>query len=212
MTTLSPQLELIGRDLDAAVRRLIARRQRRRRVTRITAVVVGLAAVFSAVAIASGIGPDLQLDPTKWAILHRGEVDNGRALYVHATEKATGGHSLFMVEHDAGLDRYQAFLLHERVVDAGNAAESESGVRTRVEPGPLCSAAELTRAELVALANLRSGFVEGTPADATKQPVDDAVRAAFAAKPCRGLEYAAEQARLVYAGVQPVTMLMEGAR
>ena len=210
--TLSPQLELIGHDLDVAVRRLIARRQRRRRTVRITCATLTVAAIFSAVAVASGIGPDLQLDVSKWTVLHRGEVEKGRAAYVHATENATGRHSLFMVEHDADLDRYQAFLLHERVVDFGNSAEVESGVRTRTEPGALCTPAQLTRAEVVALVALRTSFSPGTGADATKHPVDDAVLAAFAGTPCRGLEYASEQARLVYAQTQPASMLMAGAR
>jgi hypothetical protein len=209
---LSPELERLGHELDVAVRRLSARRKRRRRTVRITGATLMLAAIFSAVAVASGIGPDLQLDPSKWTILHSGEVDDGQAAYVHAIEPATGRHSLFMVEHDAALERYQAFLLHERVVDAGNAAEAESGVRTRTEAGALCSPAQLTRAEVVALATLRASFDPGTPADVTKQTVDDAVRAAFAGGPCRGLGYASEQARLVFAGAQPASMLMAGAR
>ena len=209
---LSPQLELIGRDLDAAVRRMVARRQRRRRVVHVVAAALGTATLFSAAAAASGIGPDLQLDPTKWTILHRGDVDEGKAAYAHVVAKADGAHSLFMVEHDAGMDRYQAFLLHERVVDAGNAAEAASGVVNRIEPGDLCTAQQLTKAELVALATLRSTFAAGASADATKQVVDAAVGAAFASTPCRGLEYASEQARLVYAGTQPLSMLMPGAR
>ena len=147
-----------------------------------------------------------------WTILHRGDVDHGRGAYVHAVDKATGGHSVFMVEHDAGLDRYDAFLLHERVVDRGNAAEAESGIATRTETGPLCTRAELTHAEAVALATLRASFAPGTPAEATRAPVADAVASAFAAAPCRGLEYAGEQARLVYAGTQPSSMLIPGAR
>ena len=81
----------------------------------------------------------------------------------------------------------------------------------RVEPGSLCAQAELTRAEAVALAAL-ARFATGTPADATKYAVDAAVEAAFAGAPCRGLAYAGEQARLVYAGVEPRTLLMPGAR
>ena len=210
--TLSPELELIRCDLEAAIRRLVARRQRRRRILRVAGATVTLAATFSAVAVASGIGPDLQLDPTKWAILHRDQVDNGKGAYVHATENATGRHSLFMVEHDADMDRYQAFRLHERLVDAGNAAEAQSGVRVRTEPGTLCTAAQLTRAEVVALTGLRAAFAPGTSAATTQRSVDEAVRAAFADAPCRGLEYAGEQARLVYSGTQPTTMLMPGAR
>src|SRR5207247_10096325 len=74
--TLSPELELLGHDLEVAVRRLIARRRRRRRMLRIGGATFALAVTFTAVAVASGIGPDLQLDPTKWTILHRGLVDN----------------------------------------------------------------------------------------------------------------------------------------
>lgn len=210
--SLSPELELIGHDLEAAMRRLVMRRQRRRRTFRVAGGTATLAAIFSAVAVASGVGPDLQLDPTKWSILHRGNLDGGRGAYVHATEKDSGAHSLFMVEHDASLDRDQAFLLHERLVDAGNAAEAESGVRTQTEPGPRCSAVQLTRAEVVALATLRASFAPGTAANATRPAVDEAVRASFVGAPCRGLEYAGEQARLVYSGTQPQTMLMPGAR
>jgi hypothetical protein len=211
-TTLSPELELIGHDLEVAFRRLIVRRQRRRRTLRIIGATVTLAAIFSAAAVASGIGPDLQLDPTKWTIFHRGEVDGGKAAYVHATENASGRHSLFIVEHDADLDRYQAFLLHERIVDAGNAAEAESDVRTRTEPGTLCTPEQLTRAEVVALQTLRASFAPGTNANATKERVDNAVRESFGATRCRGLEYATEQARFVFAGIQPESMLMAGAR
>jgi len=85
-------------------------------------------------------------------------------------------------------------------------------VRVRPEQGELCAAEELTRAESVAYATLQSTFPPSTDADATKQTVDDAVAAAFAGLPCRGLEYAGEQARLVYAGVMPAKRLMPGAR
>jgi len=70
-------------------------------------------------------------------------------------------------------------------------------VPIRVESGDLCSAAALTRAEQIALATLSAGFAQGTPPDASKQAVDNATQAAFADAPCRGLEYAGEQARLV---------------
>ena len=209
--TLSPELELIGHHLDTAFARLVARRRRRRRTVRIGAAMAVLAAAFSAVAVASGIGPDLRLDPTKWTTLHQGDIDEGKGAYVHASENATGRQSLFMVEHDAGLGRYQAFLLHERLVDAGSAAEAQSGVPVLTETGALCTATQLTRAEVVALATLRTSFPAGTPADATRQPVDDAVHDAFAPNACRGLRYASEQARLVYAGVQPDSLLMPGA-
>ena len=41
---------------------------------------------------------------------------------------------------------------------------------------------------------------------------DAALRGAFAGDRCPGLEHAGEQARLVYAGVEPRTLLMPGAR
>ncbi len=212
MTTLSPALELIGRDLDAAVRRVIVRRQRRRRTLRVTGAALTVAAAFCAVAVASGIAPELNLDPGTWTILHRGNVDGGKGAYVHATENGTGRPSVFMVEHDAGLDRYAAFLLHEQTLAAANAAEADSGTQTQIEPGPLCTRAQVTRAEVVALGTLRASFAPGTPADVTAAPVDAAVRADFRDTSCRGLEYAGEQARLVYAGNQPAALLMPGAR
>ena len=212
MTTLSPALELIGHDLNSAVCRLIDRRQRRRRMLRLTGTALTLAAAFCAVAVASGIATDLHLDPGTWTILHRGDVDDGKGAYVHATENSTGRPSVFMVEHDAGLDRYAAFLLHEQTLAAANAAEADSGTQTRIEPGPLCTRAQVTRAEVVALGTLRASSAPGTPAELTGAPGDAAVRAAFGGTACRGLEYAGEQARLVYAGNQPAALLMPGAR
>jgi hypothetical protein len=97
-----------------------------------------------------------------------------------------------MVEHDAALERYDAFLLHERVVKAAGGDG---------ETGALCSRAELTRAEQVALAALDA-----------RQAAEAAVRAEFAGRQCRGLGYASEQARLVHEGVQPPSMLMPDAR
>ena len=114
-----------------------------------------------------------------------------------------------MVEHDAGLPAYRAFLLHERTLAA---AQGASPVPVRVEQGDLCTPAELTRAEAVALATLRASFPVGMSANATRAAVNDAVQAAFAGSPCRGLEYGGEQARLVYAGKEPDSMLMAGAR
>jgi hypothetical protein len=211
MTELSPELELLGEQLHAAFGRHVARRRRQRRLHVAGASVLGVL-VFAAAALASGIGPDLQLDPTKWTILGGGSVDGGKAAFVHAQRKDDGGHSLFMVEHDAGLDRYQAFLLHEQVKALGNAAEAADGVPVPAEPGELCTAAQLTRAENVALDTLRSSFAPGVSPDAAKSAVDRAVQAAFAEKPCRGLEYAGEIARLVYAGTEPTADLMPGAR
>jgi hypothetical protein len=201
-------LDTIGHDVTAAYRRRLNRDRRRRRVVRAGAAGVVLACVFATVAVASGIGPDLQLNPAEWSILGGGSTDDGRGQYVHAQRRGDGSHSTFMVEHDAGLAPYQAFLLHERTKAA---ADATSPVPVRVEPGPLCTPAQLTRAEAVALAAL-TRFVPATPADATKAAVDGALGAAFADTPCRGLEYAGERARLVYAGVEPRTFLMPGAR
>jgi hypothetical protein len=209
VTDLAANLDLLGRDLHDALRRRAARRTRRRRTLRMTAATSIILGAFAAVAFASGIAPDLQLDPTKWTILGSGSVDNGRGQYVHAQDKATGAHSSFSLEHDAGLARYDAFLLYERLRDAENATAPEPAA---VEPGALCAAAQLTRAESVALATLRSSFSPGAAPDATKSSVDAAVRAEFADSPCRGLEYAAEQARFVFAGIEPRSNLMPGAR
>lgn len=209
MTELPTHLEALGRDLDAAVTRLVAGRRRRARRLQIAGAASALALAFSAAAIASGIGPELQLDPTKWSVLGGGSVDDGQGEYVHAQRLEDGSNSTFMVEHDGGLDRYAAFLLHERLRAA--AAET-SPVPVRREQVELCTRAELTRAEQVGLETLGASFAAGTPVNATKAKVDDAVKAAFADAPCRGLEYAGEVARLVYAGVEPQANLMPGAR
>ncbi|HEX6699480.1 MAG TPA: hypothetical protein VF101_02005 [Gaiellaceae bacterium] len=201
-------LDAIGRDLVAAHALRVERTRRRRRTVRAAGFALAVAFAFAAVAVASDIGPGLQLDPTKWTILGRGSTDDARGEYVHAQRVQDGSPSTFIVEHDAGLPPYQAFLLHERT---RGAADATSPVRVREEPGALCSAAELTQAERVALTRL-AAFPAGTAADATKADVDAAVQAAFLGNPCRGLEYASEQARLVYAGVQPRILLMEGAR
>lgn len=209
MTDLAANLELLGRDLHDALRRRAAQRARRRRTLRITAATTVILGAFTAVSFASGIAPDLQLDPTKWTILGSGSVDNGRGQYVHAQDKATGAHSSFSLEHDAGLARYDAFLLNERLRDAVNANAPEPPA---VEPGALCTEAQLTRGESVALASLRASFSPGAAPDTTKSSVDAAVRAEFASSPCRGLEYAGEQARFVFAGIEPRSNLMPGAR
>jgi hypothetical protein len=209
VTDLAANLDPLGRDLYDAFRRLTTRRARRRRALRATAATGVLLGVFAAVAVASGIGPDLQLDPTKWTILGSGRVDDGRGQYVHAQDKATGAHSSFSVEHDAGMGRYDAFLLHERLRDAANATAPEPA---KVEPGALCTAGQLTRAESVALATLRSSFSPGAAPNATKSAVDSTLRAEFAGSPCRGLEYAGEQARFIFAGIEPESNLMPGAR
>jgi hypothetical protein len=206
MTT---DLEAIGRDLHLALGRHIQTRRRRRRLTRLAGVPFVVAVVFSTVAMASGIDGDLRLDPTEWSFLGGGSVDSGRGAYVHATSRQDGSSSTFLVEHDSGLPPYRAFLLHETTLAA---AESTSPVPVRVEEGGICTTAGLTRAEVVALGTLRAQFTAGSGADATKAAVDSAVSAAFADAPCRGLEYAGEQARLVYAGRQPAAKLMPGAR
>jgi hypothetical protein len=205
--TFTPELELIGHDLDIAVRHLIATRKRRRRTIRATGAALTLGAIFCAAALASGIGGDLQLNPTKWSILGGGSVDGGRGAYVHAKRTADGSNSTFLVEHDAGLPAYRAFLLHEETLAA---AQATSPVPVRVEPGALCTPAALRRAETVAMATLQAQFPPGTDADMTKSSVDSAVAAAFAGAPCKGLEYAGEQARLVYGGTQPASKLMPG--
>jgi hypothetical protein len=209
MNDIVATLDPLGRDLHEALGRVVRRRARRRRTVRVTAATAVLVGAFAAVAVASGIAPDLQLDPTKWSILGSGSVDNGRGQYVHSQDKTTGGHSSFSVEHDAGMNRYDAFLLYERLRDAENKTAPEPAP---VEPGPLCTADQLTRAEVVALATLRSSFEPGAGPDTTKGAVDAATRAEFAGSPCRGLEYAGERARFVFAGIEPKTMLMPGAR
>ena len=88
-----------------------------------------------------------------------------------------------MVEHDAGLPAYRAFLLHERTLAAAQGLLQF--VPVRVEQGDLCTPAELTRAEAVALVTLRASFPVGMSANATRAAVNDAVQAAFAGSPCR---------------------------
>jgi hypothetical protein len=192
MSELTPELETIGRDLQAALGRRIAKTRRRTRRVRQASVVLAAFATFAGVAVASGIDEDLHLDPTKWTIFASGSVDNGRGAFVKAHATDGSRDSTFMVEHDAALERYDAFLLHERVVEAAGGDG---------ETGALCTRAELTRAEQVAFAALESG-----------RSADAAVQAEFAGQACRGLAYTSEQARLVFSGVQPVSMLMPGAR
>jgi hypothetical protein len=196
-------------DLRSALAREVRRRRRRARRVTITAAVAGAMSAFCAAAFASGIADDLSLDPSKWSVLGGGTVDNGRGKYVHAQDKEDGGNSTFMVEHDAGLPPYRAFLLHEQTLAA---AEQTSPVPVRPEQGALCTADELTHAESVALAALRAQFPTGTDADLVKPAVAAAIDAAFDGGQCRGLEYAGEQARLFYAGVMPADKLMPGVR
>lgn len=209
MTETDHALDRYGSDLAAAFARALARRRSRRRTLRATAAVLVAAGVFGTVAVASGIGPDLQLDPRKWDVVAAGSVDDGRGGFVAARGRDDGSESTFLHELDAGLDRYDAFLLHERTRTAAHAA---SGFRIRTERGPLCSRAELTRAETVALAALGATFSAGAAPAATSTVAASAVASAFAEAPCRGLEYAAERASFAYAGIEPASMLMPGAR
>ena len=141
MAELPQELVVVGRDITAGYARLLERRRRRRRTLHLAAASVGVFCAFTAAAFASGIGDDLQLDPTKWTIFERGSVDGGRAVYVKAHSKADGRDSTFMVEHDATLPRYDAFLLHERTVAAAG-GEREAGalctpVFAGIEPGSM---------------------------------------------------------------------------
>jgi hypothetical protein len=201
-------LDALGRDLTVAYERRLARSRRARRVARAAGAAGLLACAFATVAVASGVPAGLELNPTDWSILGGGSTDGGRGQYLHAQRQSDGSHSTFMVEHDAGLSPYGAFLLHERTKTA---ADATTPVPVRAEPGDLCTPTQLTRAETVALGAL-AAFAPGTAAEATRAATDAALSTAFAGDPCRGLEYAGEQARLVYAGVEPRTLLMPGAR
>jgi hypothetical protein len=198
-------LTAIERDLVAAYSARLTTRRRKRRLVRAVIAVSAVACAF--VAVAAGGDPDLLLNPNKWIVIGSGSTDSGRGAYVHAQRIDDGSQSTFMVEHDAGLSPYQAFLLHERTKTA---ADSTSPTPERVEPGSLCTPDQLTQAETIALQTL-AGVLSGTPPDAAKEPVDDALAQAFASSPCRGLEYAGEQARLVWAGIEPRSLLMPGA-
>jgi hypothetical protein len=177
----------LGRDLQAALGRRIARRQRRLRRAKATVLTVAVAGALSTAAVASDLVSGLELDPTKWEILGRGEVD-GRASYVSARERQTGYESTFLEERDIGMDRYDAFLLNRRV---------RSAAGLLVEPGAVCTADELTRAEIAGL----EAIAAGGDAAAAVTPFD-----------CSGVGYAAERARWVHARDEPVEMLMPGAR
>ena len=203
---MSTNLNALERELQLGFERHVARRRRRRRLARVGAVALVATVTLAAVAVASTT--DLQLDPTKWTILSRGGTDDGRAEFVNAESKETGGRSSFFVQHDSNLAPYDAFLLFER----NQAAAGKAGAILPAERGDLCTRPELTRAERVALATLEASFSPGTVPNATEQWVDDAVAAAFAGSPCRGLEYAGERARFVYAGVEPDSNLMPNVR
>ena len=206
MTT---DLEAIGRDLQHALEQHLDKKRRRAHRVRLAGLCMAATGAFATVAYASGIGPDLQLDPSKWSILGGGTVDDGRGAYVHAKNRVDESNSTFMVEHDSGLPAYQAFLLHQKTLAAANAS---SPVPVRFEPGAICTPDAVTRAESVAMVALRAGFSPGANPDATRTAVTTAVAAAFKDAPCAGLEYAGEQARLVYSGRQPESTLMPGAR
>jgi hypothetical protein len=188
MTELSPELQLIGSRLQHAY----ASRLRRRRFARTFAALGALAAVSTVTALAAT--GDLQLDPTKWQILGSGSVDDSRGEYVHAKNLQDGGHSTFMVEHDAGMDRYEAFLLHERLKAE---ADSTSPVRVATEGGTLCTRDELATVEQEALDALR--------ANASPE-------AATAGTSCRGVAYGVEIAGRVFSGIEPASNLMPGVR
>lgn len=206
MTT---DLDAIGRDVERALAQRIRSKRRRSHRVRVASLSAACAGAFAGVAYASGIAADLQLDPTKWTFLGGGSVDDGRGAYVHAKNRTDDANSTFLVEHDSGLAPYQAFLLHEKTLAAANAT---SPVPVRREAGPLCTAESLTRAETVAMSVLRASFPLRSSPDATRAAVTASVARAFDGAPCAGLEYAGEQARLVYSGRQPASTLMPGAR
>ena len=179
MTQLAPELEVIGRNLVGAY----SSRLRRRRRTRLGATTACALLLFAGAAYASGVGDDLGLDPTKWEIVGSGSVDGGLATYVHARSLEDGRPSTFMVEHDAGMDRYAAFLLHEKTVDAAGGSP---------ETGALCARTELSAIEQETLNALRAG---GTPDPGNA---------------CRGRDYGIEIARNVFRGIEPAANLMPG--
>ena len=195
-------LDSIERDLVTAYRARLATTKRKRRKFSVAAVsALILAGAFTTVAVASDIGVNFTLDPTQWIVIGSGSSNDGQAAYVHAQKRSDGSHSTFMVEHDAGLPRYAAFLLHEQNKDA---ADATSPVPVKPEPGPLCTADQLTRAETLALQ-----VAQATP---TKDAVMAALNEEFSGSACRGLDYAADEALLVNAGTEPRSLLMPGAR
>ena len=202
MTT---NLDALERDLQIGFARMAARRRRRRIVSTAVLALIALAALAT-VAVAGTT--DLQLDLTKWTILSSGGTDNGRGEFVNAQNKQTGGRSSFFVQHDSGLAPYDAFLLYDR----NQAAAGSAGAIVPAEQGDLCTRRQLTKAESVAWATLSSAFEPGASPNETKQRVDQDVAAAFAGTPCRGLEYAGERARFVFAGTEPDSNLMPGVR
>jgi hypothetical protein len=188
MTELSPELELIGSSLEHAY----AARLRRRRFVRTFGGVAAVAALFTVTALAAS--GDLQLDPSKWQVLGSGSVDDGRGEYVHAQSLKDGGHSTLMVEHDAAMNRYDAFLLDERLKAR---ADATSPVPVATDRRALCMRDELASVEQKALDALRAN---ASPETAT------------ANLDCRGVSYGVEIARLVFRGTEPASDLMPGVR
>jgi hypothetical protein len=179
MTQLAPELALIQRHLVTAY----SNRMQRRRRLRIGTVAACCVLAFGGAAYAAGVADDLGLDPTKWEILSAGSVDGGKGAFVRARSLEDGRPSTFMVEHDAGMDRYDAFLLHEKTLDGAGGSP---------ETGALCTREQLTRIERESLEALRAG--------ATPAPSES----------CRGREYGIETSQRVYAGVEPEENLMPG--
>jgi hypothetical protein len=179
MIPLTPELETIGREL----RRAYSSRLRRHRRLRLGSATLCCVLLFAGAAYASGVADDLGLDPTRWEILDGGSVDGGKAAFVRAKSLANGTPSTFMVEHDAGMDRYDAFLLHEKTLDAAGGSP---------ESGFLCTRAQLAEIEQQTLDALRSSTAPGPSGT------------------CRGREYATEIARRVFAGGEPAANLMPG--
>jgi hypothetical protein len=200
---MSTTLDVLERDLQRGYARLLARRRRRRIASTAATALVALAALAT-VAVAGTT--DLRIDLTKWTILSHGGTADGRGEFVNAENKATGGRSSFFVQHDADVSPYDSFLIFER----NQAAARQAGAITPAEDGEICTRAELARAESVALATLRSNFAPEAKPDETKAQVDSAVSTAFSGSPCRGLEYAGERARFVFAGAEPESSLMRG--
>jgi len=190
--------EALGCDLRAAIGRRITRRAHKRRMVAVLSLSAAFVGVLSTAALASGMLPGFDLDPTKWEILGRGEVD-GRASYINARERQTGNEATFLEERDAGMDRYDAFLLNRQV---------RSAAGLPLEAGAVCATAEVTRAEIVALETVAAVGPPGLPRDAATADVD----AALKSFDCSGVGYAGERARWVYARDEPVAMLMPGAR
>lgn len=215
MNELDPHLERFGGELQTALGRRIASRRRRRRVGAATAAAL---LAFSTAAVASDdVGlQTFGLDPAQFELLGGDRVgEDAEYIYVRTRDGYT---NVFVHTKDAGMDRYDAFRLHQRTV---RAAATASGTQAGSEPGPDCSAAQLTRAEVVALETLAASFGPGTivpnraspPAHASSEAaVDEAVQTAFSGEQCSGLDYAGEIALLVYTGLEPIADLMPGAR